>query len=884
MSVTKKLDALKRILGAENFFLAEAFIDKNLKPLKIRKTSNLYVAAVEYIGTLIQEEKQILTDKEAEILAKDNTKKTVGTVHKKLKKEFENLVKLNQILEGEKKEPARTPSKPLPDPIPAAAAKKEPPEVTLEADQKRVQKGGSATVTWASKNAARISRTDIPGVTSRSPLSGSIEIKDIRRRRDLYIVVESLDGQKAEARTQIFVETQDYQRKKEKGLVDEEPPTPQPRQPSTNLVSPSSRPQPEPRRRLTPDAESSNINTNILVSIEKSLTNISRVLASQLKLGQRIFDTERRSAEAANRLKKEEQMEGKDEGPSGTSLMKAGAEKMISPFKAIIDKIVNFLVFTFLGRAFTEIIKWMNDPANKGKVDALGKFLKAAWPILLGLSLLFLTPLGSFILGTVQFLTGTAKTLKGLKGLIDRLIFKKGAKPPVKGGPGVAGGTKGKVTVSGQTQARGSFSRRSPISGDVQPTKGFKLPKIPASPLKTIGKGGLATAAVTTILEIFKPQIQGAVGQFYANMGSGMKNLSDEQLIKEIEIESKTKEDPFGRLRLLQEEAERRQKKFSTGGQIFSGLVTEKDGIKVSGAGKDTQAFPVMGGGTAVLQPGEVVLNKAGVKNALSIGIDPLKLNTGPNANKPVNITGGIKAMKSGGIIGGMNRMPTMKKPSMNLNSISNISNKSTNVNVNNNMSMKNSRPMNSSSSYRPIRQSTPMMNNYSSMGTRPIRQSTPMMSNYSSMRSSPTRQSTPMASNYSSTTPRSMSSGISMTRPFTPQTRTYESASPYSRKPEQTSYFSSYDKIARSTSTVYQTSNNFQPIRSTPTLTAPAPLTRRSKSEPIILPPITQNANMVGSSATGSGTQIPSFGATCPSSSAAAARKILCDTYGIIA
>jgi hypothetical protein len=40
----------------------------------------------------------------------------------------------------------------------------------------------------------------------------------------------------------------------------------------------------------------------------------------------------------------------------------------------------------------------------------------------------------------------------------------------------------------------------------------------------------------------------------------------------------------------------------------------------------------------------------------------------------------------------------------------------------------------------------------------------------------------------------------------------------------------------------------------------------------------------MIGSSATGSGTQIPSFGATCPSSSVAAARKILCDTYGIIA
>ncbi len=861
MSIRNKLDSLKRILGAENFFLAEAFIDKNLKPLKIRKNSNLYVAAVEYIGTLIQEEKQILSDKEAETLSKDNTKKTVGTVHKRLKKEFDNLVKLNQIIEGEKKEPARTPSKPLPDPIPAAAAKKEPPEVTLTSDQKRVQKGGSATVTWVSKNAARISRTDIPGVTSRSPLSGSIEVKDIRRRRDLYIVVESSDGQKAEARTQIFVETQDYQRKRERGIVDQEPPTVQPRPPLTTLVSPSSRPQPEPRNRPTPDAESSNINTNILIGIEKSLTNISRVLASQLKLGQRIFDTERRSAEAANRLKKEEQMEEK-EGLSGTSLMKAGVEKMISPFKAIIDKIVNFLFYTFLGRAFTEIVKWMNDPANKGKVDALGKFLKAAWPILLGLSVLFLTPLGSFILGTVQFLSGTAKTLKSLKGLIDKLIFKKGAKPPVKGGPGAA--AKPKVTVSGETQARGPFARRFPISGDVQP-RGSRLPKIPS--LKgPVSGNSLITAVATTLAAMFMPQIQSAVGGVYGGMGFSVQSLTDDQLAEEIDKESGIKGDPFGRLRILQEESQRRQKKFSTGGQIFSGLVTEKDGIKVSGAGKDTQAFPVMGGGTAVLQPGEVVLNKQGVKNALSIGIDPLKLNTGPNANKPANITTGIKAMKSGGVIGGMNMMPKMTTPSMNLNSINNISNRPTNVNVNNNMTMKNSRSMSGTSSYKPMRSS--MANNYSSMVNKPMMKSTPMINNYSPMNRSP----------------RSMSPSISMTRPFTPQTRSYEPTSPYIRKPEQTSYFNSYDKIARSTSTVYQSSNNFQTVRSTPTLTAPAPLTRRSRSEPIILPPITQAPNMVGSSASGSGTQIPSFGATCPSSSAATARKILCDTYGIIA
>jgi hypothetical protein len=869
MSIRNKLDSLKRILGTENFFLAEAFIDKNLKPLKIRKNPNLYVAAVEYIGTLFKEEKPILSPKDLEILKKDSLKKVSGPSHEKLLKEFQKLEKQNKKAEGKPSARGQT-KQPLPDPIPAAAARKEPPEVTLEADQKRVQKGGSATVTWASKNAVRISRTDIPGITSRSPLSGSIEVKDIRRRRDLYIVVESSDGQKAEARTQIFVETQDYQRKREKGIINEEPPIVQPRPPSTNLVSPSSRPQPEPRKKPDPEAESSNINTNILVSIDKSLTNINRVLSSQLKLGQRIFDTERRAAEAANRLKKEEQMEEK-EGPSGTSLMKAGAEKMISPFKAIIDKIVNFLFYTFLGRAFTEIVKWMNDPANKGKVDALGKFLKAAWPILLGLSVLFLTPLGSFILGTVQFLTGTAKTLKSLKGLIDKLIFKKGAKPPVKGGSGTA--AKPKVTTGGQPQPRGPFTKGPKITGDVAKS-GFKFPKFKPS------GGNIASALIGVALEagtnLAFGNIRDNMAQNAAQKISELPENQQKDAIDKISRQIKTQEnlgvlgnsDTIDYLKSVLsylDAPKPKEKKFSTGGQIFSGLVTEKDGIKVSGAGKDTQAFPVMGGGTAVLQPGEVVLNKAGVKNALSIGIDPLKLNTGPNANKPVNITTGIKAMKSGGVIGGMNKMPKITGPSMNLNSVNNISNRPTNVNVNNNMTMKNSRSMSGTSSYKPMRSS--MANNYSSMVNKPMMKSTPMINNYSPMNRSP----------------RSMPPSVSTTRPFTPQVRSYESTSPYIRKPEQTSYFNSYDKIARSTSTVYQSSNNFQTVRSTPTLTAPAPLTRRSGSEPIILPPITQAPNMVGSSS-GSSTQIPSFGATCPSSSAGTTRKIICDTYGIIA
>lgn len=885
MSVRNKLDALKRILGAENFFLAEAFIDKNLKPLKIRKNSNLYVAAVEYIGGLFKEGKPILSPKDLETLKKDRLKNQSGPVHEKLLKEFKKLEKQNKKEEGKPSAKGQT-KQPLPDSSPGDKGKKEPPEVTLEADQKRVQKGGSATVTWTSKNAARISRTNIPGVTSRSSLSGSIEVKDIRRRRDLYIIVESLDGQKAEARTQIFVETQDYQRRREKGIVDEEPPTPtpRPRPPSTTLVSPSSRPQPEPRRRPAPDAESSNINNNILIGIEKSLTNISRVLVSQLKLGQRIFDTERKAAETANRLKKEEQMEAKDEGPSGTALMKAGAEKMISPFKAIIDKIVNFLFYTFLGRAFTEIIKWMNDPANKGKVDALGKFLKAAWPIILGLSVLFLTPLGSFILGTAQFLWGTIKTLKNLKSLIDRLIFKKGAKPPAKGGPRAAGGARRRVTVSGQTQARGPFARGPRITGDVQP-RGFRLPKIsPGALLKGVATGAVAIGGEAAIGALIGG-IQGANIENIANQLRGMPQDQKEEKIKQYKQIIKKEEDYqkspmflFDKVVSLggETQSEKTSKMFksilekldaySSGGQIFSGLVTEKDGIKVSGAGKDTQAFPVMGGGTAVLQPGEVVLNKEGVKNALSIGIDPLKLNTGPNANKPANITGGIKAMSTGGMVGSSN-------PQSILNAAKTITGMGKGI--------VNQCAITTRAALSKI--GNMFGTKTTSIGDLDVPKGPSKFTKNPAMAAS-------LAGSDVGQVIRSKPQIRGGDLIFWRADRDSGVKLPYPRDNILTRLEVGEYVVPRAAVKQYGVSNldkisSLDPNSRVNTLNIPRPLPRKNLSQgPIMLPPITQKSNMIGSSATGSGTQIPSFGATCPTSSAATTRKILCDTYGIIA
>ena len=57
------------------------------------------------------------------------------------------------------------------------------------------------------------------------------------------------------------------------------------------------------------------------------------------------------------------------------------------------------------------------------------------------------------------------------------------------------------------------------------------------------------------------------------------------------------------------------------GGGLFSGFVNKNTGVSVKGFGQDTQAVPIAGGGTAVLKPGEVVMNTHAVN---AIGADKL--------------------------------------------------------------------------------------------------------------------------------------------------------------------------------------------------------------------------------------------------------------------
>jgi hypothetical protein len=596
MSNQQKLSKLKQAYGAGNVVIAEAFVTL----LKIRKSDKLYPSAVEWAVIRIDSSSDILSARDSKEFAKDNKEKKIGRVHKKIIEEIKNLYKINEVIEGIKpvtssKLDQTISTKPLPKPD---SGKVVTPEIKLESNAERIEKGGSVTLTWTSKNATKIKRTNIPGVTTKTPVNGFIQVEDIRRRRDFYIIVESASGQTQEAKVQTLVETQEYKKQKETEEPKEKDSSTQPRAvSSTRLISPSTKKEStEEKEKIIPQENS--LNDNILLSIDKTLSGILKLLTTQLKLNQNIFDRERKESEKNLRLSKEERME-ESGGIPGGELIKSGAEKMLSPFKAIIDKIVNFLYFTLLGRVFTEIMDWMNDPQNKDKVDAMGRFLKDFWPVIAAAALYFLTPLGGFINGTISLLRGFIKIVPGISSKLISLGKLIVTNPYIAALAAVTIGSIARVKEK---------ERLGPMLGEMN---------------KEIEKE----------IEDEKTPWYKKLGLYFAQKETSPLTSESQQTLPLLKIGSM----------------------YSTGGPVFSGQVTNKDGKQVSGAGKDTQAFPIMGGGIAVLQPGETVLKPGAREDIIKErGFDVLSYNRGPNANNPQNLnSNNIKLMNTGGVVGG---------------------------------------------------------------------------------------------------------------------------------------------------------------------------------------------------------------------------------------
>ncbi len=333
---------------------------------------------------------------------------------------------------------------------------------------------------------------------------------------------------------------------------------------------------------------------NLVKAIRKTVDSINKILIEQNKFIQSTSERSRKELELQKRKGKEEELEKEDKTPF------ENIKKILAPVEGLLDRIKRFIFFTLLGRAFKLFMDWTSDPKNKKKLESVGRFLKDWWPVLLSAWFFFANPLGRFIrtiIGTVAKLT-----FKLARFAIPRLLKFIAANPKAAAATAILGTAVLANEVTGQRQA-----------ASVQAEN-----KARAQTGKGLGIQGTDTMGDKT------PSV--------GNMGST---------------------NPYGLLQPI-----------STGGlvglnkgglipNVFSGIVDQNTGETVSGAGPDTQFLPVEGGGGAVLQKGETVLQVGARERMIKqTGVDPLAYNIGSNANKPRSIAANMLASSNGGILG----------------------------------------------------------------------------------------------------------------------------------------------------------------------------------------------------------------------------------------
>jgi len=155
---------------------------------------------------------------------------------------------------------------------------------------------------------------------------------------------------------------------------------------------------------------------NILEKILESVNSILGTLNQDQKNKKKTADQERRKGERSKRKGKEDKLE------SGIfkGLVK-GVQKVLKPVEGLLSRILKFIGTILIGKILQKIVGWMGDPQNKGKLDAIGNFLKVTWPAILGAFLIFSTGLGGIITGLIalvaKFLPKIVKTIARLAAI-----------------------------------------------------------------------------------------------------------------------------------------------------------------------------------------------------------------------------------------------------------------------------------------------------------------------------------------------------------------------------------------------------------------------------------------------------------------------------------
>ena len=157
-----------------------------------------------------------------------------------------------------------------------------------------------------------------------------------------------------------------------------------------------------PSRLMLPGGVSESDKTSSVdAALLNKLDELLSVIKQDLKLDK---EEEKRKKVTAENLRRRGSEDKLEDGNKASKFLKGAAKKAFAPFESILDKVLKFLGFTALGFVFDKFYKWWTNPENQKKVELLGTFLKDWWPALSAAALLFLTPFGAFVRGTIRLL------------------------------------------------------------------------------------------------------------------------------------------------------------------------------------------------------------------------------------------------------------------------------------------------------------------------------------------------------------------------------------------------------------------------------------------------------------------------------------------------
>ena len=347
--------------------------------------------------------------------------------------------------------------------------------------------------------------------------------------------------------------------------------------------------------------------------INESLDELLKNIRLENKEEKKKLEKERKESERERRRAREAELEK----PVKKAL--AMVKKVVAPFQSILDKILRFVQFTLIGFVVDKILKWFADPENQKKVELLGRFLKDWWPALSAAALLFLTPFGGFVRGTIKL----------IRTLLPRLINLIRLNPITS--LAVAGAAGAAAAAVMNEQRRDEFAKKDKtIVTPKQTRETGKTPEAQQLQQEQILQRGLGGA--------FKSG--GIIPRAKSFFGGGG-----------IENDIPKAKSFFGGGG-VNDDVDINDISYAEGGGIDN-----ESGIKIKGAGPDTQLIAA--------QPGEIVMSKSAVdKYGANFFLDLNRKGGGTNIPRMVNniqlaqgggsIQNTVQKFQGGGIVGAL--------------------------------------------------------------------------------------------------------------------------------------------------------------------------------------------------------------------------------------